>query len=559
MSTGKEAKTDDPNVPSGGYIDPANSLVSNGQAPAFLHKFGVKQGEWFYALKSDCRTLMRPGNDLRIRIYGCLMEFTRGYRSEFAMMRVGREDKQDKRPKFVPITPSAISAKLFTAAKAEFRASDRPLNDEEAKNWRVSGKHVRRTLESMQVQDGTLTAVTVTKFLAPNEATRKLATADLRRLMTEGLSFEQALDQKLIRPIETLSKADRKRLAGKSFLYLHTRARPATVAALMRRTEEDFTLSKASKEVHAELSQDVQLAFKFLRAFGVDDPAYAAQVIGMPNVQARLEQIRRAEESLYGAKAEGKELFRALSEEYKANHSAVQSSTALNPPGKEQTNPSVTAPHREAVETPSVAPKPNAQERVTKAPKTSNKRTPESGATEKPSTMGRNTGRVDPRQASAGASAPPTHAPTSEGRQAGSPSSPERDWASRSAPLTLDEPLVSQPRKAKTVDEPLAAEFHEALSLRFHDVGGRVPTRKQTDPILQALGANVSKFLQWLSPTEMQRRKPQHGGLLPFLLEEFEALVATAERKPIQIEESSRDMLLRLRGFDSTGRKVQNG
>jgi hypothetical protein len=171
--------------------------------------------------------------------------------------------------------------------------------------------------------------------------------------------------------------------------------------------------------------------------------------------------------------------------------------------------------------------------------------------------MGRSIGRVDPRQASAGAAAPPKT--SSEGRQAGSPSSPERDRASRSAPLTPDEPLVSQPRKPKTVDEPLAAEFHEALSLRFHDVGGRVPTRKQTDPILQALGENVGKFLQWLSPTEMQRRKPQHGGLLPFLLEEFEALVATAERKPIQIEESSRDMLLRLRGFDSTGRKVQNG
>jgi hypothetical protein len=535
--------------------------------PQFLAKLGVKKTEWQYAVKKDWRLLMRPGWDLRVKVYACLQMFTRGYPGgggEFAMMQVGREDKEEKRPKFVPISPTIISTKLFQVAREEYNRSEKPLRDDELKKMRVRPQHMRRILESIETDDGVVTSVTVAKYLSADATVRKLGDKDLQRLMTEGLSFKDARAQKLIVPIHELSRRDRKRLAGRSFLYVHVDHRPATVAALMRRTEDDLAVaSRKTESLHTEPGTPVQLLLRLMRAEGIQDPEFAAELAARPDISAYIDDIQTAEgriasarEGLRSVEASAKAFLRPLIEAHKQN-SVTQDSTVLNPLGKEP-NSSAGTPSRRAVDTPSVALNPNTQKRVARSPEPFNQQTSERRATEKPSTMGRNTGRVDPRQAPAGASAPPKT--SSEGRQAGSPSSPERDRASRSAPLNSpDEPLVSQPRKAKTVDEPLAAEFHEALSLRFHDVGGRVPTRKQTDPILQALGANVERFLQWLSPTEMQRRKPQHGGLLPFLLEEFEALVSTAERKPIQIEESSRDMLLRLRGFDSTGRKVQNG
>jgi hypothetical protein len=170
-------------------------------------------------------------------------------------------------------------------------------------------------------------------------------------------------------------------------------------------------------------------------------------------------------------------------------NSAVQDSAALNPLGAEQVyTSSAPAPRRRTVDTPPVAPNPNTQERVTKAPKapkTSNKRTPEHGATEKSSTMGRSTGGSSP--------------------QAG----------------------ISKVR------EEAAADFHDVLAIRFHDVGAGIPSRKHTDPLFDALGSATGDFLDWLSPLELQSRKPRHGGVLPSLLEEFQKLATMGPRRPL--------------------------
>ena len=296
-------KTGEANVPKDGYIDPTQATDSKPWVPPFLRKFGVKVSDWLYALKTDLRVFMRPGYDLRVRVYACLLEFTRGYRSELAMKQVSREDKDDKRAKFVPVTPSMIIDKLWKVAKTEYRASGQPLSDDEAKKLRVKNRHIRRLLESMQREDGTVTAVTATKLLSRDPATRKLGWADVDRLMTERLSFDEALKAKLITPIEALSKQDRKRLAGISFLYVHVRPRPATMAALRRRTEEDLQLSKSSKQIHVELSDAIQLTLKFIRALGVDEPHLAAQISEQPAMQTYVQKLLEAEVSINNARS----------------------------------------------------------------------------------------------------------------------------------------------------------------------------------------------------------------------------------------------------------------
>src|ERR1039458_264759 len=151
--------------------------VASGGVPEFLQKLGVKASEWQYAVKVSWRLLMRPGWDLRVRVYACLQEFAMGYRSEFAMMQVGRAAEGDP-PKFVAVGPTIIGARLVKVAVEEFYKSGKDLRPEERKRAHVRQANMRRIIESLEADDGAITRVTATKFLARDEATRKLAWAD---------------------------------------------------------------------------------------------------------------------------------------------------------------------------------------------------------------------------------------------------------------------------------------------------------------------------------------------------------------------------------------------
>ena len=383
--------------------------------PKFLARLGITRGEWQSAAKKDWRKLMSPGYDLRVRVYACLQLHTRGYPAgggELAITLV--KTLPDGRPIYAPLSPTMISAELLKVARAEVRrTTDRPMTDEETAQTRVRPTHMRRMLHDMETQDGCLTTVTITKFLAHDAATRKQGDADLQRLMTEGLSFKQAKEQKLVVEISTLSKRDRKRLAGRSFMYRDDR--PATMAALRRRTEEDVTasLSQASKAIHAELDGRAQLAFKFLRAEGINDPVFAAQLAVREDMRLQFDEAQRLEELRCAAITRLKESVHAASEQYKIQRTSV----ALNPNGKETLIPGLG----------------NATAAVS---------TPDRRATEKPSTtMGRKAGGVDPRLSPAGPTAPPT-------ARHSQPTPPPP----KSPP---DAPLVSQPRisKPKTAAE----------------------------------------------------------------------------------------------------------
>lgn len=554
--TKKAPKTGDSNECKDGNITPSKVADSKGSVPKFLLKFGVKPGEWFYGLKTDLRVFMRPGWDLRVRVYAFLLQFTRAYRSEFAITQVGDHDGSQK---FAPVTPAFICAKLRRIAGEEFRKSaDRKPTDAEAAKWVIRPQHMRRILESMQTEDGTLTTVTATKLLAPDAATRKRGRADLLRLMAERLSFKDALAQKLITPIETLGKRDRKRLAGISFLYLHVEPRPATVGALMRRTEDDVTdsLSQASKAIHAELDGRAQLAFKFLRAEGINDPVFAAELAAREDMRLQFDEVQRLEERRLALNVQLKESVHLASEQYKSQRPSPA------PSGKEQ-NTSGSASNRGAVETPSAALNSHGRESLipelrnaTAAVSSPDRRAAES--------MGRNVERhavVIPAGNRLNPSAPPVltasvgrNSNGGAGRQSvvahqTARTSPPRPTDSTSAAVqpsdtqglpspvfgsAAESPLVSQPRgkvlarasQISKIEEGAAAEFNNLLCIRFRAVRASAPTRSQTDPIFNAAGGSAESFLAWLSPAEMKRRKPQHGGVLPSLFEEFEKLVA---------------------------------
>jgi hypothetical protein len=393
--TTKPPKKHVPNVPHLLNIEPTEVTDSKQAVPAFLLKFGVKPGEWFYGLKTDLRVFMRPGWDLRVRVYAFLLQFTRAYRSEFAMTQVGGDQK------FAPVSPAFICSKLSKTAAEEFlKSAHRKPTDAEAAKWVIRPPYMRYILESMQADDGTLTTVTVTKLLASDPTTRKRGRADLQRLMTERLSFKDALNQKLITPIETLGKRDRKRLAGISFIYLHVVPRSATVAALMRRTEDDITasLSQASKDIHAELDAHAQLAFRFLRAEGINDPAFAAELASREEIRLQFDDVQRLDERRLALNLQLRESVHAACEQYKLQrHSAI-----LNPNARESLSPELGTPpaaqaperriagHSSAVNSNGTEPKPN------NAPRT---------ATADP--MGRQSGRVDPLLHPAGQAAPP--------------------------------------------------------------------------------------------------------------------------------------------------------
>lgn len=82
-------------------------------------------------------------------------------------------------------------------------------------------------------------------------------------------------------------------------------------------------------------------------------------------------------------------------------------------------------------------------------------------------------------------------------------------------------------------DDLSAAQFNEHLCEKFSAIGANPPTKRQTNVAHTSLQADAALFLEWLSPNEMSRRRPQHGGILPLLVEEFQKFIA-ARRKATQ-------------------------
>jgi hypothetical protein len=172
---------------------------------------------------------------------------------------------------------------------------------------------------------------------------------------------------------------------------------------------------------------------------------------------------------------------------------------------------------RRIVETNSAALNPNTQENVRPGGNTSGK-APLSRAADTTLTAPNPTGGKTPTQpesAARGAVDPLM------GRDSGDVVPVGQHRTGESAPP--EEQPVSQPRSAQARDQA-ASDFNDTLSRRFHDVGAKVPVRKQSDPIFRQLGPRVAEFLSWASPIELKSRNVRNGGILPYLYEEFEKI-----------------------------------
>lgn len=513
-----------------------------------LAKYGVKDGEWQYILKLGWRYFQRPGKHLAVRIIATLHLHALGYRiggGELCIKQIPakKPPKGDPpAPRFVPISPTDIRNELAEVAVEEFRASGKEPTKAERKKFLPTAAQMRHALDILDAEDRAITCVT----------TAKRGQESLFELATAGLSFEEAVAQKLVIPIRDLPRKgpERRQLAGRSFMYLHARPRPATIAALTRRTDDDGFLGKSKKEIRLELSTGAQRVFRFVRSLGVEDPRIAETMSKAPTIVAQIEELLSTEVAManirqrqHEAQAALKASLVPLVEAYRRGEpipSAPPIPTGVDDPQLAQ---ALSKASQAPIFPPQLVPSPTAQPSQQFPP-------------------------GDPVHVQPAVSA----AVNSTGMPSGPPPAASHATAA-------DSPLVSQPRSSRPapVNPPRvdpksaapegeiaagaraagvaggnavsvsAAQFNEALCVRFHAVGANLPTRQQTTAAYSSLSGTAQQFLDWLTALEMQRRKPKHGGILPSLVEEF--LQSQKLGPAPAAEESPRDMLLRSRGI----------
>lgn len=231
--------------------------------PDRLKKLGVEDSDWFIACKDGLRWLMRPGMPLKVRVSICLILYSQGYNNELAMVRVQSQAENDS-ALFVALAPFAIITILQKAAIEEFRKSGVELDDAQRKKLRISGPNMRAALGDLEQEDRTVTRVR--------------ANCDPKKLI--GLTFDEAMERSLVTPIENLTPLERKKLNQRSFIYVHTHPRPATKTALTRRVDDDL-LNPAGPKEDGKLKMmegPQQMAFRYLKAFGLTDAKFAAKV-----------------------------------------------------------------------------------------------------------------------------------------------------------------------------------------------------------------------------------------------------------------------------------------
>lgn len=293
--------------------------------PDFLSRFGVTVGEWQYALKSGFQVLMRPGWDLRVRTWACLQLHTTGYKQELAVTQV-RGLGGDKL--VVPFTSALLCKEIQEAAIEAFRESGEVLGsllgpeDTEKltldlgceplpadlettarRKARPSGPNMRKLLADMEEHDGIITRVR--------------AKGMPQKLL--GLSFGEALQQGLITPLRDLPQKERKLLIGRSLIYMHSKPRPATLTALLRRTDDGQAAIKShQQEIAAMLSAPQQLVFRFLCDEEWPDADLAKELSLRDEVQSLVSTIERQKDAVKHAEAALRALVGSVVKERKA-------------------------------------------------------------------------------------------------------------------------------------------------------------------------------------------------------------------------------------------------
>jgi len=373
--------------------------------PDRLKRLGVPDSEWFIACKDGLRWLMRPGMPLKVRVSICMILYSQGYNNELAMKQVQGEASGDK-ALFVALTPEAIISILQKFAIEEMRRSGILLDDGQRKALRVSSPNMRACLEELEQEHGTITRVYA---------------KDPRKLI--GLTFDEAMEKRLVTPIENLSQHERKKLARRSYIVVHTHPRAATQKALTRRVDEELLNPPSKDNITSPLDGPKRVAFHFLKQAGKPDAKLAAKVAVRNDFQGGYAKIVQGD----ATKKEGLIICRRVAElaaqgslfdENTPVLDLSQPSAVLNPNGHGLSGES-TPPTARTADTPT---------------------------------------------------------PTAQGRQAGN-SSPERDRASSPAPPSRKE--VSHPESSATegaqIESQAAAPVDLVQPMRPPGVPGSAP------------------------------------------------------------------------------------
>jgi hypothetical protein len=299
--------------------------------PEFLARYGVKPGDWQYALKIDYRVLMRTGWDLRVRVWAGLRLHTIGYKNELAVKQV--EGLGEGRI-IVPLTPGMLCVEIQKAAIEGFRETGEEiasllgpediekltldLGSEPSpadlavaarKKAKPSGPNMRRLLAEIEEHDGIITRVR----------------ANCQPYKLLGLSFGEALTQALITPVNQLPQKERKLLTGRCLIYFHSKPRPATLSALLRRTDDGQAAIKShQQEIAALLSGPQQLVFRFLCDEEWPDAELAKELSLRNEVQSLVSTIERQKESVKHAEAALRALVGSVVKEKKASMPSAQ-------------------------------------------------------------------------------------------------------------------------------------------------------------------------------------------------------------------------------------------
>ena len=299
--------------------------------PEFLARYGVKPGDWQYALKTDYRVLMRTGWDLRVRVWAGLRLYTIGYKNELAVKQV---EGLGEGKIIVPLTPGMLCSEIQKAAIEGFRETGEKMallltpediekltldlgcqpsaGDLEAaarKKARPSGPNMRKLLAEIEEHDGIITRVR--------------ANCQPHKLL--GLSFGEALAQALITPVNQLLQKERKLLTGRCLIYFHSKPRPATLSALLRRTDDGQAAIKSHhQEIAALLSGLQQLVFRFLCDEEWPDADLAKELSLRDEVQSLVSIIERQKEAVKSTETKLRALVGSVVKERKASMPSTQ-------------------------------------------------------------------------------------------------------------------------------------------------------------------------------------------------------------------------------------------
>ena len=285
----------------------------------------VPDGEWTRAAKAGWHVLIRPGWDWRVRIYAGMHLQSHGYHSELLVKLVnGRlvplppaglagfiqeiSLEQLKRSNIPPHALlkapqiKAIHQKVRQKAEEKKRiATDAELNEavEQAglDLQLITGPNLRREMENFELQDGCVVRVR----------------PDCKPIKLVGLTFDEALNQKLVTPLASFKPGDPelKKLAGRSLVYFLYKPRPASLEAFLRHADSDdetaestFVPNERQERRASGDENQLQLFATWGKEFGID-PAILRH---HPDLQplmvelAKLNERRQKDEDAYQRK-----------------------------------------------------------------------------------------------------------------------------------------------------------------------------------------------------------------------------------------------------------------